>query len=301
MSADPRPVGARFIAPAPARARSLSPSRVLAYAVLVLFAAFYLMPIYVLLVTGLKSFTEVSLDRMWNLPASFSLDSFRDAWFGNEQTAIRGLANNFANSIKLTVPASIISALLGSLNGYVLAKWKFRGADLLFPAILFGMFIPYQAILIPLMQTMQTIGLYGTIQGLVFVHVVYGIPITTLIFRNYYASIPTELVEAARIDGAGIFGVYRHVLFPLSLPGFVVVLIWQFTSIWNEFLFAIVLTSNPNVQPIMVALNNLAGSYSVQWNVQMAGALMAALPTLLVYILLGRYFLRGLLAGSLKG
>jgi glucose/mannose transport system permease protein len=283
------------------RPRPIRPARVLIYLVLVTFALFYLMPIYVLLITGLKAFTEVSLDRMWQLPQSFSLDSFRDAWFGNEQTAIRGLANNFFNSVALTVPASVLSALLGSLNGYVLAKWKFRGADLLFPAILFGMFIPYQAILIPLVQTMQAIGLYGTIPGLIFVHVVYGIPITTLIFRNYYAGVPGELVEAARIDGAGILGVYRHILFPLSMPGFVVVLIWQFTSIWNEFLFAIVLTSNPQVQPIMVALNNLAGSYSVQWNVQMAGALMAALPTLLVYILLGRYFLRGLMAGSLKG
>jgi glucose/mannose transport system permease protein len=285
----------------PARPRPIRPSRVVVYAVLVLFALFYLMPIYVLLVTGLKSFTEVSLDRMWDLPRSFSLDSFRDAWFGNEQSAIRGLAGNFYNTILLTVPATLISAMLGSTNGYILAKWKFRGADVLFPLILFGMFIPYQAILIPLVQTTQTLGIYGTIPGLIFVHVVYGIPITTLIFRNYYAGVPTELVEAARIDGAGILGVYRHVLFPLSIPGFVVVAIWQFTSIWNEFLFAIVLTSNPQVQPIMVALNNLAGSYSVQWNVQMAGALMAAIPTLLVYVLLGRYFLRGLLAGSLKG
>jgi len=289
------------VPPAATRTTSARLSRVAIYAVLIAFALFYLMPVYVLVVTGLKSFTEVTLDRMWMLPEGFSLDSFRDAWLGNEQTAIPGLAKNFWNTILLTVPATLISSVLGSLNGYVLSKWKFRGADVLFPLILFGMFIPYQAVLIPLVQTMQVLGLYGTIPGLVFVHVVYGIPITTLIFRNYYASIPTELVEAARIDGAGILGVYRHVLVPLSLPGFVVVIIWQFTSIWNEFLFAIVLTSNPNVQPIMVALNNLAGSYSVQWNIQMAGALMAAVPTLLVYVLLGRYFLRGLLAGSLKG
>jgi glucose/mannose transport system permease protein len=285
----------------PARARPIRLSRILIYVALVAFAAFYLMPIYVLLVTGLKSFTEVNLDRMWDLPASFSLDSFRDAWFGNAATAIPGIGQNFLNSLALTIPATLISALLGSMNGYVLAKWKFRGADVLFPAILFGMFIPYQAILIPLVQTLQALRLYGTIPGLVFVHVIYGIPITTLIFRNYYAGVPTELVEAARIDGAGILGVYRHILFPISLPGFIVVMIWQFTSIWNEFLFAIVLTSNPKVQPITVALNNLAGSFSVQWNIQMAGALLAALPTLLVYIFLGRYFLRGLLAGSLKG
>jgi glucose/mannose transport system permease protein len=286
---------------APVKTRPIHLSRILIYVVLVAFAAFYLMPIYVLLVTGLKSFTEISLDRMWALPQSFSLESFRDAWFGNESTAIPGLANNFFNSIYLTIPATLISAMLGSMNGYVLAKWKFRGSEVLFPAILFGMFIPYQAVLIPLVQTLQSLHLYGSIPGLIFVHVIYGLPITTLIFRNYYASVPTELVEAARIDGANILGIYRHILFPISLPGFIVVMIWQFTSIWNEFLFAIVLTSNPKVQPITVALNNLAGSYSVQWNIQMAGALMAAIPTLLVYIFLGRYFLRGLLAGSLKG
>jgi glucose/mannose transport system permease protein len=283
------------------RGRSFHLSRVIIYIVLIVFAAFYLMPVYVLLVTGLKSFTEVSLDRMWDLPQTFSLDSFRDAWFGNSATAIPGIGQNFLNSLYVAIPATLISAMLGSLNGYVLAKWKFRGADLLFTLILFGMFIPYQAILIPLVQMMQTLKLYGTIPGLVLVHVVYGIPITTLIFRNYYAGIPGELIEASRIDGAGILGVYRHILFPLSLPAFIVVMIWQFTSIWNEFLFAIVLTSNPRVQPITVALNNLAGSFSVAWNIQMAGALLAAIPTLLVYIFLGRYFLRGLLAGSLKG
>lgn len=283
------------------RAWRIRPLRLLLYAVLLAFAAFYLMPVYVLLVTGLKSFREVSLDRMWNLPQGFSLESFRDAWFGNRRTAINGLSANFYNSLLLTVPATLISAQLGSLNGYILAKWKFRGADALFTAILFGMFIPYQSILIPLVRTLQSIGLYGTIPGLILVHVIYGIPITTLIFRNYYASVPTSLVEAARIDGADILGVYRHIIFPISVPGFVVVMIWQFTSIWNEFLFAIVLMSNPKVQPITVALNNLAGSFSVQWNIQMAGALLAALPTLLVYIFLGRYFMRGLLAGSLKG
>lgn len=289
------------VRPIPIARRPFHFSRIFVYAILIVFAAFYLMPVYVLVVTGMKSFTEVTLDRMWYLPGSISFDSFRDAWFGNERTAINGLAGNFYNSLLLTIPATLISAMLGSLNGYVLAKWKFKGANIIFPAILFGMFIPYQSILIPLVQTMQTIKLYGTLPGLILVHVIYGIPITTLIFRNYYASIPTDLVEAARIDGAGILGIYRHILFPISLPGFIVVMIWQFTAIWNEFLFAVILVSNPGRQPITVALNNLAGSFSVQWNIQMAGALLAAVPTLLVYIFLGRYFLRGLLAGSLKG
>jgi len=163
------------------------------------------------------------------------------------------------------------------------------------------MFIPYQSILIPLVQTLQAMHLYGSIPGLILVHVVYGIPITTLIFRNYYATVPTELVEASRIDGASFFGIYRWILFPISIPGFVVVMIWQFTSIWNDFLFGVTLANTPKVYPITVALNNIAGSFSVPWNVQMAGALLTALPPLLVYIFLGRYFMRGLMAGSLKG
>jgi glucose/mannose transport system permease protein len=276
-------------------------NRVLIYFALIVAAAFYLLPVYMLLITGMKSFQEVSLARMWDLPSGLHFDSFLKAWWGSQAEGFRGLSENFMNSVYLTVPATLLSALLGSLNGYVLAKWKFRGSNILFPLMLFGMFIPYQSILIPLVQVLQTIGLYGSIPGLIFVHVVYGIPITTLIFRNYYAEIPTELVEAAKIDGAGILGIYRYILFPISMPGFVVVMIWQFTSIWNDFLFGVIVTSRPAVQPITVALNNMAGSYIVEWNVQMAGALLAALPTLLVYILLGRYFMRGLLAGSLKG
>jgi glucose/mannose transport system permease protein len=273
--------------------RRIRPTRVAIYAIMVVFAIFYLLPVYLLLITGMKSFDEVSLSRMWDWPRSLGFDSFSAAW--------ETLRLSFANSFKLVIPATVISCLLGSMNGYVLSKWKFRGSDALFTAILFGMFIPYQSILIPLVQFLQRIGLYGSISGLILVHVVYGIPITTLIFRNYYAAVPTELVEAGRIDGASFFGIYRHILFPLSVPGFVVVAIWQFTSIWNEFLFGLIITNAPQQRPVTVALQNIAGSQFTLWNVQMAGALLVALPTLLVYIFLGRFFLRGLLAGSLKG
>ncbi|MBC7221729.1 carbohydrate ABC transporter permease [Candidatus Bipolaricaulota bacterium] len=277
----------------------IKPLRILLYAVLLAFAAYYLMPVYVLVVTSLKGFAEVNLYRMWNPPRSFSLESFRRALFGG--MGYQGLAPNILNSVVMVLPATLISAALGSLNGYIFARWQFRGANTLFTLALFGMFIPYQSILIPLVQTLRAVGLYGSIPGLILTHVIYGIPITTLIFRNYYATVPKELVEAARIDGAGLLGVYRRIMLPLSLPGFAVVLIWQFTSIWNDFLFAVTVAQNPAVQPVTVALNNLAGSFIVEWNVQMAGALLAALPTLLVYIFLGRYFMRGLLAGSLKG
>ncbi len=199
------------------------------------------------------------------------------------------------------VSSDFPSILLFDSAGYILSKWRFRGADTLFAVLLFGMFIPYQAILIPLVNLLQQLGLYDSLLGLGLTHIIYGIPITTLIFRNYYASIPTDLVEAAKVDGAGISAVYRLIILPLSIPGFVVVGIWQFTNIWNEFLFAVTLTSAPDSQPVTVALQNLAGSFAALYNVQMAGALISALPTFIVYVLLSRYFIRGLLAGSLKG
>ncbi|MGB7537138.1 MAG: carbohydrate ABC transporter permease [Anaerolineales bacterium] len=308
-------------------------SRIAIYGVLIVAAAFFLLPVYVLVVTSLKSYVEVNLATMWNLPRSLSLDSFRAAWQGSAETSTTGLSGNFWNSVKLVIPATVFSTFIGSINGYILTKWKFRGSNALLPFLLFGMFIPYQSVLIPLVSLLQVwtrsvaggwvqgilswqfpgilawipplladyIPAYGTIGGLILIHTIYGIPICTLIFRNYYMSIPDELVEAAKIDGGGFFSIYRLVLFPLSIPAFVVVMIWQFTSIWNEFLFAATFANTASARVMTVALNNLAGSYVVEWNVQMAGALIAALPTLVVYILLSRYFLRGLLAGALKG
>ena len=282
--------------------RRFDPWRIGIYLLLCLFAMLFLVPVYVLLVSSLKTFVEVQdLSRLWNVPSTLHLETFRSAWFGIPEKGLRGLGPNIMNSIYLTVPATIISSVLGSINGYVLCKWKFRGSNVIFPLMLFGMFIPYQSILIPLTQTLRGIGLGGTLWGLILVHVVYGIPITTLIFRNYYAEVPTDLIDAARIDGAGILGIYLRVMFPLSLPGFVVVIIWQFTNIWNEFLFAVTVLQKPGLQPITVALRNLAGSQIKEWNMVMAGALIAALPTLLIYVLMGRFFIRGLLAGSVKG
>ncbi|HEX2906159.1 MAG TPA: carbohydrate ABC transporter permease [Phototrophicaceae bacterium] len=274
------------------RGPGIRPTRILIYGLLIFFAILFLIPVYMVLVTSFKSIDQVSISTMWKLPTSLTFESF--------QRALEKLLPNLLNSLMLVVPATALSAMLGSINGYVLSKWSFRGANIIFPLMLFGMFIPYQAILIPLVQFLQSISLYGSIAGLILVHVVYGIPITTLIFRNYYAEVPTEMLEAGAIDGAGFFGQYWWIVLPISAPGFVVVIIWQFTQIWNEFLFGVTLTG-PTSQPITVALQNLAGSQIVEWNVQMAGAFLTALPTLLVYILLGRYFIRGLLAGSIKG
>ncbi len=270
-----------------------SRTRLLLYIPLVVMFIFYLVPLYVMLTTGFKSFEEIDLQTMWNLPQN-------GLHFDNFIEAFTKLAPYFKNSIMMVVPAALISSVLGSLNGYVLSKWKFKGADVIFPLILFGMFIPYQSILIPLVQFMKEINLYGGVSGLILAHVIYGIPITTLTFQNYYATIPKELLEAARIDGADIMGIFFKIMLPISLPSFVVVLIWQFTSAWNDFIFAVVLTGSQS-WPVTVALNNMAGSQIISWNVQMAGSFLAALPTLLIYIFLGNYFLRGLMAGALKG
>lgn len=273
------------------------------YIPLLLMTFFYLLPLFIMLNTGFKSFDEVDLQTMWSLPQGIHFDNFVEAYAKLEPA--------LWNSVRLVIPGAIISAFLGSINGFILSKWKFPGADFIFPFILFGMFIPYQSILIPLVQFMRAIPaiplpwggeyqFYGSIGGLILTHVIYGLPITTLTFRNYFASVPRELIEAATIDGADLIGTYRHILLPISIPSFVVVLIWQFTAAWNDFLFAVVLT-RPENWPVTVALNNMAGSQIIAWNVQMAGAFLAALPTLLVYIFLGRYFLRGLMAGALKG
>ena len=267
--------------------------KILFYLVLIVFAIVFLLPIYLLVLTGLKPFNQVDLKTMWALPQG-------GLYIVNFIAGYKQLAPNINNSLMMVVPEALLSALLGSFNGYLLSKYKFRGSNLIFTLILFGMFIPYQSILIPLVKFMQFIKLYGDIPGLVLVHIIYGIPITTLIFRNYYAGISTEILEAGRMDGASLMGIYTNIIFPLSAPSFAVVIIWQFTQAWNEFLFAVILT-NQSHWPVTVALNNLAGSQLVQWNVLMAATLIAALPTLLVYIFLGRYFLRGLMAGALKG
>lgn len=276
-------------------ARTLTRSlwRVAAYGLLILLALIFLVPVYMVVVTSLKEAAEAGREATaWDLPSKLNFESFKTVW--------DDLSPNLRNSFLLVTAATAISALVGSMNGYVLAKWRVPGASIFFPLMLFGMFIPYQAILIPLFKFMDNVNLYGGLPGLVLVHVVYGIPITTLIFRNFYVDIPNELLEAGAIDGAGFFGIYTKLVFPLSLPGFVVVVIWQFTQIWNEFLFAVTLVKD-RWQPITVPLAETAGGISVDWNQPMAGAILAALPTLLVYIIMGRWFIRGLLAGSIKG
>ncbi|MEW9533490.1 carbohydrate ABC transporter permease [Microbispora sp. NPDC049125] len=267
-------------------------------ALLILFVLIFLIPVYVLLVISFKPLAEADPGQAWNLPKVWTTEAWSVAW--------EKLEPGIVNSFLLAIPGSLISAALGSMNGYVLSKWRFPGADLVFTLFLFGMFIPYQGVMIPLVQLMVNLGdglgidLYGGIPGLTLAHVVYGIPICTLIFRNYYVTIPDELIEASRVDGAGMLRTFRSIVLPVSGPAFAVVIIWQFTSMWNDFLFAVFLTG-PTSWPTTVMLNNIAGAVTTPYSQQMAAAILASLPTMIVYLLLGRFFMRGLMAGALKG
>ncbi len=296
-------VGAARVAP-PAAAGTRRPQRrfrhwpkIARYGLLYALACFFLMPVYVLVVTALKNPAEVTVTGMWALPGSLSMDSFAVVW--------PKLQSGLRNSVILAVPASLISSLLGCANGFVLSKWRFRGAGVVFPLILFGIFVPYQSVLIPLVQTMNSAGLRGGndptggMRGLLLVHIIYGLPITTLIFRNHFTSLPNSLLESAKLDGAGIMRTFIDIAIPLARPAFAVAIIWQFTAVWNDFLFGAVMTSR-EAWPVTIALNNIASGQSVPFNQAMAGALLACAPTLLVYVLLGRFFMRGLLAGALQ-
>ncbi|MBE1276963.1 carbohydrate ABC transporter permease [Enterovibrio baiacu] len=277
--------------------------RILIYTTLIVFACMYLLPLFVMLVTSFKELDEIRQGNMLALPEVWTVEPWVSAW-GTACIGLtcEGISGYFTNSIMITVPGVLLSTTLGALNGYVLTKWRFRGHRWVFGLMLFGCFIPFQVVLVPMSQVLGTLGLANTTAGLVLVHAIYGLGFTTLFFRNYYEAFPSELIRAAMIDGAGFFRMFFRILLPSSGPIIVVTIIWQFTNIWNDFLFGASFASG-DTAPITVALNNLVNSSTgvKEYNVHMAGAMIAALPTLLVYILAGRYFVRGLMAGSVKG
>lgn len=278
-------------------------TRVLIYAALLLFAVYYLLPLYVMVVNSLKPLDEIRQGGMLSLPQNWTIEPWLSAWstarIGVQPTGVRPF---FINSILMVVPAVIIATIVGALNGYVLTKWRFRGSNIFFGLLLLSCFIPFQIVLIPMARILGIIGLSGSIWGLVMVHVVYGIGFTTLFFRNYYEAFPTELVRAAQIDGASFMQIFRRILLPSSGPIIVVSVIWQFTNIWNDFLFGASF-AGASTTPMTVALNNLVSSSTgvKEYNVHFAAAILAALPTLIVYIVSGRYFVRGLMSGAVKG
>lgn len=273
------------------------------YTILSLFVIYYLLPWIVMVLTSIKTMDDIRNGNLISLPSRISLEAWQAAWssacIGVECEGIRGY---FFNSIKMVVPSVLISTLIGAANGYVFSKWRFRGSEILFSMLLIGCFIPFQVILLPMARTLGKLGLAQSLTGLIIVHVVYGLAFTTLFFRNFYVSIPDDLVKAARIDGAGFFRIFWRIMLPVSKPIFVVSIIWQTTQIWNDFLFGVVFTGGAN-QPVTVALNNLVNTSTgvKQYNVDMAAAIIAAMPTLLVYIAAGKYFVRGLTAGAVKG
>jgi glucose/mannose transport system permease protein len=292
----PTATAGRVVRQRPRRRREATPrstaAQVVRYGLLILFLLIVLMPAYVLVVTSFKSGREIGVNGQWTLPKVWTTASWVKAW--------TALGPSFIRTFELAVPVAVISSLIGSANGFVLSRWRFPGADVVFTLILFGMFIPYQAVMIPLRQIVTSIGIAPGIPTLILVHCIYGIPICTLIFRNYYATtVPEELIEAGRVDGAGLLRAFGWLILPISIPGFVVTVIWQFTSAWNDYLFAIFLSNTRN-GPITIALNALAGAQSPDYAASMAGALITSLPTLVVYVVLGRWFIGGLMAGSVK-
>ena len=283
--------------------RGMSVGRVAVYAILLFFAVVFLTPLFVMIITSLKSLDEIRDGNMLSWPVHPTLDAWYSAW-GTACIGLNcdGIKGYFGNSVKLVVPAVVISTMLGAMNGYVLTKWRFPGHKIVFAMMLFACFIPFQAVLIPTAKVLGMLGLGNSITGLALVHIVYGLGFTTLFFRNYYEAFPSELVRAAMIDGAGFFQIFRRVLLPASGPIIIVTVIFQFTNIWNDFLFGSSFTAGTGA-PMTVALNNLVNTSTgvKQYNVDMAAAIIAALPTLFVYIVAGRYFVRGLMAGAVKG
>ena len=277
--------------------------RLLLFAILGLFCLYYLMPLFVMISTSLKSLEEIRTSSLISLPQAVTFAAWEKAWSA-ACVGVRctGLQPYFMNSILMVIPAVAISTLLGALNGYALTKWKFRGADFIFALMLFGSFLPFQVVLLPMARMLGYLGLAGSVYGLILVHTVYGLSFTTLFFRNFFVGVSDGIVHAAKIDGAGFFRIFFTLLLPMSLPTIVVAVIWQFTQIWNDFLFGVAFTVGDS-NPVTVALNNIVASSTgvKEYNVDRAAAIIAALPTLLVYIVAGKYFVRGLAAGAVKG
>ncbi len=277
--------------------------RLALYAVLLLAALVFLAPLYVMLATSLKDAEQIRAGNLLSLPDSLDLESWQLAW-SSACTGVdcRGLRPYFWNSVSMALPAVLISTAWGAVNGYVLSLWKFKGSELLFGFLLFGVFMPFQVVLLPMSQVLGYLGLSSSVAGLVLVHCLAGMAGTTLFFRNYYTAIPKELINAARLDGAGFWRIFWRIVLPMSTPILMVTLIWQFTNIWNDFLFGVSF-SGADSKPITVGLNNMANTSSSvkRYNVDMAAAVIAGLPTMLVYVLAGQYFVKGLTAGAVKG
>lgn len=281
----------------------ISPRNIIVYGTLFIAAVYYLLPLYVMVVTSLKGMPEVRLGNIFSPPVEITFEPWVKAW-AEACTGLNcdGLSRGFWNSVRITVPSTIISIAIASINGYALANWRFKGSELFFTILIIGAFIPYQVMIYPIVIVLREMGIYGTLTGLVIVHSIFGMPILTLLFRNYFASVPQELFKAARVDGAGFWQIYFRIMLPMSLPIAVVAMILQITGIWNDFLLGVVFT-RPEYYPMTVQLNNIVNSVQgvKEYNVNMAATILTGAVPLLVYFISGRLFVRGIAAGAVKG
>ena len=304
IPAGPGPIGRLGPGPTGAKPRrTFSGRNIMLYGALIFFALYYLLPLYVMIVTSLKGMPEIRMGNIFSPPMEITFEPWVKAW-ATACTGLNcdGLSRGFWNSVRITVPSTLISILIASVNGYALANWRFKGADLFFTILIVGAFVPYQVMIYPIVIVLRELGIYGTLSGLVIVHTIFGMPILTLLFRNYFTSLPEELFKAARIDGAGFWQIYLRIMLPISLPIFVVAMILQITGIWNDFLFGVVFT-RPEYYPMTVQLNNIVNSVQgvKEYNVNMAATLLTGAVPLFVYFVSGRLFVRGIAAGAVKG
>ena len=280
-----------------------SPARLGIYAFLLTAALFFLLPLYVMLATSFKPMVEIRAGNIFAFPLAFTLDPWREAWSGAcTGLSCEGIRGGFWNSVMITVPSTVVPILLGAINGYALSFWKPRGAGLLFGVLRVGAFIPLQVMIYPLVRVLAGAGLFGTLGGIVLVHVIFAMPVMTLLFRNYYASVPHELFQAARIDGGGFFRIFAWVMLPMSLPVIVVAAIMQVTGVWNDYILGLVFAGTDNL-PMTVQLNNVINTTTGTrlYNVNMAATILTSLVPLAIYFISGRWFVRGIAAGAVKG
>ncbi|MFM7335107.1 MAG: carbohydrate ABC transporter permease [Tabrizicola sp.] len=283
--------------------KTFSGRNIMLYGTLIVVCLYYILPLWVMIMTSLKGMPEVRLGNIFAPPVEITFQPWVKAW-SEACTGLNcdGLSRGFWNSVIITVPSVIVSIIIASVNGYALINWRFKGSDIFFTILIFGSFIPYQVMLYPIVILLREMGIYGTLWGLVMVHTIFGMPILTLLFRNYFSSIPEELFKAARVDGAGFWGIYFRIMLPMSLPIFVVAMILQVTGIWNDFLFGVVYTK-PELYPMTVQLNNIVNSVKgvKEYTVNMAATMLTGLVPLVVYFLSGKLFVRGIAAGAVKG
>ncbi len=287
----------------PKPTRRLSGRNIMLYGTLIVMAAYYALPLYVMVVTSLKGMPEIRMGNIFAPPVEITFEPWVKAW-SEACTGINcdGLSRGFWNSVQILIPSVILSIAVASVNGYALSKWRFPGSEVFFTILMIGVFIPYQVMIYPIVILLRELGLYGSLWGLVLVHTIFGMPLLTLLFRNYFTSVPDELFKAARVDGAGFWGIYFRIMLPMALPILVVAMILQVTGIWNDFLFGVIYTK-PEIYPMTVQLNNIVNSVQgvKEYNVNMAATLLTGLVPLTIYFVSGKLFVRGIAAGAVKG